>query len=452
MTHRPHPWQAYNLRGSPYFQDSLSRNARNTSLSLFVGRQRELRKLLIRIEGSLTGSRQAVAGRSGIGKTTLVEAVKAEARDAGYWVAPKSIALTPEATSLDLLGQVLSGVYGAVTASCMNASGPVVETAQQLVTSFRLHGGGLTVGAFGFSGGGSRSEGVSQPPSALLLDGPRVLHNLLGYAMAQGARGVLLHLNNLENISTDHAQKAADKLRAVRDQALVLEGLHVIVVGTTDAVCTAVLRHPQVRPVFSEPLVLDPLSLAEVEHLLGKRYEALQLDAGGPQPAPVDAAVIQELYELFRGDLRAMLRALEDGAVELLITDQQQTTAPGSLAPISRDALFTVLHRFHQVELKRQLGSTMWKRLEAWAAKDAAAPQSQKQLQKIWKLSQPAVSQILQDPGIAVAVEALPRHGSDPIQYLLTGAARLALLDPAEGQGKSEEQDLEAGQAVTNRS
>jgi len=244
-----------------------------------------------------------------------------------------------------------------------------------------------------------------------------------------------------------HAQKAADKLRAVRDQALVLEGLHVIVVGTTDAVCTAVLRHPHVRPVFSEPLVLDPLSLAEVEHLLGKRSrETLRGAATGrrwsPQPAPVDAAVIQELW-----DLRAMLRALEDGAVELLITDQQQTTAPGSLAPISRDALlFTVLHRFHQVELKRQLGSTMWKRLETWAVKDAAALQSQKQLQKIWKLSQPAVSQILQAPGIAVAVEALPRHGNDPIQYLLTGAARLALLDP-EGQGKSEERDLEAGHA-----
>ncbi|MCY4055296.1 MAG: ATP-binding protein, partial [Cyanobacteria bacterium MAG CAR4_bin_6] len=144
----------------------LSRNARNTPLSLFVGRQRELQKLLIRIEGSLTGSRQAVAGRPGIGKTTLVEAVKAVARDAGYWVAPKSIALTPEAGSLDLLGQVLSGVYEAVKTACANASGPVVETAQQLVTSFRLHGGGLTVGALGFSGGGSRSEGVSQPPPA----------------------------------------------------------------------------------------------------------------------------------------------------------------------------------------------------------------------------------------------------------------------------------------------
>ncbi|KKZ14190.1 MAG: hypothetical protein TH68_05500 [Candidatus Synechococcus spongiarum 142] len=69
------------------------------------------------------------------------------------------------------------------------------------------------------------------------------------------------------------------------------------------------LRHPQVRSVFSEPLVLESLSLAEVEHLLRKRYEALQLAASDPEPAPVDAAVIQELHGLFRGDLRAMANA-----------------------------------------------------------------------------------------------------------------------------------------------
>jgi len=73
-----------------------------------------------------------------------------------------------------------------------------------------------------------------------------------------------------------------------------------------------------------------------------------------------------------------MLRALEDGAVERLITDQQQTQPSGELAPISRDVFFTVLHRFRQVELKRQLGSTMWKRLEVRAVRDAAAPQSRK--------------------------------------------------------------------------
>ncbi|MCY4173880.1 MAG: hypothetical protein OXF25_07425 [Cyanobacteria bacterium MAG CAR3_bin_5] len=44
---------------------------------------------------------------------------------------PQSIALTPETGSLDLLGQVLSDVYGVVTAAFTNALGPVVEAAQQ---------------------------------------------------------------------------------------------------------------------------------------------------------------------------------------------------------------------------------------------------------------------------------------------------------------------------------
>lgn len=98
------PWHLYNLRASPYFQDSLSQHSTNTPLSLFVGRQRERQRLMVTIAGSLTGSRQAVAGGPGIGKTTLAEAVKADARQAGYWVGPETISITPEAGSIDLLG------------------------------------------------------------------------------------------------------------------------------------------------------------------------------------------------------------------------------------------------------------------------------------------------------------------------------------------------------------
>jgi DNA-binding transcriptional ArsR family regulator len=44
----------------------------------------------------------------------------------------------------------------------------------------------------------------------------------------------------------------------------------------------------------------------------------------------------------------------------------------------------------------------------------------------LWGVSQPAVSQTLQQLTAAGAVEALPRKGRDPIQYVLTGTARLA--------------------------
>jgi DNA-binding transcriptional ArsR family regulator len=421
----PNLWGLYNLRSSPYFQATLRSDTEATPLGLFVGRERE-RQLLLTTIGSTRSSRQAVAGRPGIGKTTLVQAVKADAREAGYWTSSEIISLGSEASSEDLLGRLLHGAYDAVLASFPAASGPAVEAAQQLVRSFRLRGGGFSASAFGFGAGGTQTEGVSTPPSALVLDGPRVLRDLLAYAQAQaqGAQGLVLHLNNLENLSEADADRAADLLRSIRDQALLLDGLHLIVVGTTDAVRTVVQTHTQIRSVFSDPQVLQPLELKDVQKLLANRYAALQLGPEQPWRSPVEDAVVERLYLLFRGDLRGMLKALEDGMTALL-----GLTAPAAsdgTAPVGMDDLLLVLRQRNQQELKDQLGPTAWERLLAWGNRDPEACEIQTALKTLWGVSQSAVSQTLQQLTASGAVEALPRKGRDPIQYMLTGTARLA--------------------------
>jgi hypothetical protein len=100
-------------------------------LGLFVGRERE-RQLLLTTIGSTRSSRQAVAGRPGIGKTSLVQAVKADAREAGYWTSSEIMSLGSEGSSEDLLGRLLHGAHDAVLASFPSASGPAVEAAQHL--------------------------------------------------------------------------------------------------------------------------------------------------------------------------------------------------------------------------------------------------------------------------------------------------------------------------------
>jgi hypothetical protein len=418
----PNLWGLYNLRSSPFFQATLRADSEATPQRLFVGRQRE-RQLMLTTIGSSASSRQAVAGRPGIGKTTLVQTVKADAQAEGYWSSDEIIPISAEGASEQLLGQLLSGVYDAVLANCPTAAGPEVEAAQQLVRSIRLRGGGLTVSAFGVGLGGSQSESVATPPGALLLDGPRVLRDLLRYAIARGARGIVLHLNNLENLSEADASRAADLLRGIRDQALLHDGLHLIVVGTTDAVRTVVQSHTQIRSVFSNPLVLEPLDLTEVKQLLANRYEALQQDPAKPWRPPVTDAVAQKLYELFRGDLRGLLKALEDGITALL----GLTSAGAEVTPIGLDDLLLTLRQRNQAELHEQLGDTAWERLVAWATVDAASIQTQTQLVALWGVKQPSVSQTLQQLIEAGAVEALPRRGREPIQYLMTGTARLAL-------------------------
>jgi hypothetical protein len=306
-----------------------------------------------------------------------------------------------------------------------------VEAAQQLVRSIRLRGGGLTLSAFGLGVGGSQSESVATPPGALLLDGPRVLRNLLRYAIGQGARGIVLHLNNLENLSEADASRAADLLRGIRDQALLHDGLHLIVVGTTDAVRTVVQSHTQIRSVFSNPLVLEPLVLGDVEQLLANRYAALQLDPLRDWRTPVESAVVQRLYELFRGDLRGMLKALEDGITALL----GLTSAGADVAPVGLEDLLLTLRQRNQVELREQLGDTAWERLVAWARVDSVSSQTQAQLVELWHVRQPTVSQTLQQMIEAGAVEALPRRGREAIQYLMTGTARLAFAAGSQQRG-----------------
>ena len=162
----PNLWGLYNLHSSPFFQATLRADSQTTPVHLFVGRQRE-RQLLLTTIGSSTSSRQAVAGRPGIGKTTLVQTVKADAQAEGYWSSDEIIPINAEGASEHLLGQLLSGVYDAVLANCPTAAGPEVEAGQQLVRSIRLRGGGFTVSAYGVGIGGSQSESVATPPGAL---------------------------------------------------------------------------------------------------------------------------------------------------------------------------------------------------------------------------------------------------------------------------------------------
>ena len=119
-----------------------------------------------------------------------------------------------------------------------------------------------------------------------------------------------------------------------------------------------------------------------------------------------------------------MLKALEDGMTALLGLTSAATS--DGAAPVGMDDLLLVLRQRNQQELNDQLGPTAWERLRAWGNRDPEAIEIQTGLKTLWGVSQSAVSQTLQQLTTAAAVEALPRKGRDPIQYMLTGTARLA--------------------------
>src|SRR5580765_3450147 len=138
----PNHWHLFNLRESPYFQDTLGEPASHYPLSLFVGRANEVTRLLAAIGGA-GSSRLALGGAPGVGKTTLAQLVKSTAVAHGYWATNGVLPFYPEDTPERVLGGVLEGLYEAIlTARPHTADHAAMRRAQQYVRAFRLSGGG----------------------------------------------------------------------------------------------------------------------------------------------------------------------------------------------------------------------------------------------------------------------------------------------------------------------
>ncbi len=413
----PNLWHVFNLHESPYFQETLGSSPRAFPLSLFVGRSAEARSLLTTI-GSARSTRQAIGGPPGVGKTTLVQSIKAEAIAAGYWAADELVPFYETDTTEHVLGRILGALYDTIlSARPMVADHEAMQASQQLVRVARLTTGGASVSIMGIGGGASKGAIPITPAGAMLLDGPRIMRDLLALARGAGAKGVVLHLNNLENLTEQASGQAADILRSLRDPVLLLDGLHILLAGTTAAVLTATTAHAQVRSVFSTPLTLMPLPIDDVQALLDARYAFLAFDDRAPIP-PIAPSAVSALYPLFRGDLRSFLAALEEGSRLLVGVGKRGASIP-------MEALGPALRQRYSVVLQERLDDRRQAQLADWARRDAGRHMTQRELRDIWKITQGAVSTGLADLERKGFVSALPREGKAPVRYVLTGVSRL---------------------------
>lgn len=420
----PNVWKDCGFKSSPYFQDVLQASSHTKSLRLFVGREEEQRQLLTTI-GSSDSSRQAVAGFPGVGKTTLVQYIKAEAKKANYCVSDEFISITPEHSSDTLLGQLIAGIYDAIC-DCKPAlkDNEEMKNARHFVevTRQRNFGGGANVMGTGLEI--SMSIETHDPIGGLALPTRHIIKNLLKCVLEKSeSEGVILHLNNLENLSESDTAKAADLLRSVRDTGLMIDGLHLVVVGPTSAVQDVINRHRQIESVFTPIMILEQLTLSDVHKLLENRYDALKINSSKSFHRLIEDSIVEELYTVFCGDLRGILKSLDYGIKTLLLTSRNYTVS----SPFTLDDFHPVLKELSQQEsekLERNLGFRNWEHIVKWADVDLDSIQTQESLSKIWKIRNVSIK--IREFIAAGAVEALPKRVERKIQYLLTGSARLA--------------------------
>jgi hypothetical protein len=304
-----------------------------------------------------------------------------------------------------------------------------MQQARQLVNAFRTTTGGVNVSVPGLGGlGGSFGTGYQQgpflTPTAIV---PRLLALLMAAARKRGAAGVILHLNNLENLSDADASRAGLVLRDVRD-VLLLDGYHSLLVGTPEAVRAAITPHPQLRAVFHQLPPLESLSPDDLKALLKARYHHLRLDPKKPVRAPITPDALSELHAIFAGDLRGLFLACDEAATEVLGYLGRNPATPMSAADIR-----AVLAGRYRTEMRERIGDAAATYLEALAfLKDRAF--SQPMLEESWKVSQGMISRALADLQRYGYVRQAERDSQRRIQYYLTGTARIILdsLAPAE--------------------
>jgi hypothetical protein len=417
----PNHWTPYNLLESPFFQADLRSTGSGARMSLFVGRQREAQRLLAAIGGA-SSSRQTVEGQPGFGKTTLTQYVKATAAEAGYASYPDPVSAAGIDNAETLVLRLLRYAYDALTSRLGETvlAHPAVEASRRLLFDTRLRDikTAAQVAGFGFD-----REVVERTEPAVfqssLLSVPALLRQLPDVAEQHGLKGIVVHLNNLENLVTEAQRaQAGSALRDLRDLFLV-DGFHFILVGTPDAVRSLISPHPQLRTVFGIGRPLEALSRNDFLALLARRYAHLRRDRNAEVRPPVEHEAAAEVYRVYRGDLRGALRALEEATQELI----GYAGPPGT--PITARALFGVLVPMLIAETDATLSDNLQDRF--YALREVGEGEfTQRDLVDLWEIAQPTVSEYLRELQRQGYVHEARRQGRQ-IWYALTGHSRLVL-------------------------
>jgi DNA-binding MarR family transcriptional regulator len=305
----PNLWEPFGLRGSPFFQEELRPSGEDEHpITLFVGRTEELRRIARRVVSDRS-SRTIVQGDPGIGKTSFVNRLKAEVAGAGVLTHEYPVRITSETTRSSFVADVLRTLVRIRLAAGPGDrdADPFWKKTVRLLEGEEILGGSMS--AFGIGAGVSREYVTPQAPADSLFEH---LGEALERMHADFGSRVLLHVNNLENLSARDARDTAVLLRDLRDY-LLLPGAHWVFVGAT-GVEESIFRHfPQVGGIFPQAETLQPLEPAQIEELLSLRYAYLAIEGRTPVP-PVRPAAAARLYTLYQGDLRDFLRMLGDAA------------------------------------------------------------------------------------------------------------------------------------------
>jgi hypothetical protein len=404
-------WRPYGLRRDPFFQEELkaSPEAEFPVHPLFVGRQAELARIGRGVGGS-DPSRTIIEGDAGVGKTSFVNALKADLAAGGLLVHEHPIRVDAGSTVERFLAEVLRAVVRA-HGLAGGKSDPFWKDAARLVD-----GGVRTSGGVSVAGTGVQVQREHRAPEI----GHGSLVDRVGEAVGRlrdEIAPILLHVNNLENLSLESAGHAASLMQAVRD-IFAYPGAHWLMVGATGIEEAVFRRTDQVSGFFPHAVVLEPLTAAEIREVMARRYQHLRVQGMEVVP-PVEPDAVGQLYDRYHGDLRNFLRLLSEASNLLL--------GINGVEPLTETQILRTMGQEYRDRVVRHLSEDDLRYLETLAREGAAYPAGFRVTEvKGWlDVSQAGASGIV-DRLLAGRMLTKVGHAGKSIYYQLTGAASVA--------------------------
>jgi predicted transcriptional regulator len=323
-------WRRYGLDSNPYFTHPLAVNGKISPEEAFVGRKEERGKLkeIIEMGGDV---RYAIVGDAGVGKTSLVNTVRDEAANHGFFTPTNQIELNKCFTGQEIIYLTLSSVYEEAKVRGVEIPDKLVEELEDIDEIARK----------------IEYEGDNLKPAMARQKLNHLFQELVDAILDGGFMAVIVHYDNLDNISDEG--DILQMLNDVRD-FLMTEKVISLFVGDYK-LSRAIRKKKRVEQIFQTPsLRIQPFELEEIKNILEIRYDILKVEDTA-FTKPHNDEVIEMLYGLHEGNLRSILKALS-----VAVRGLPKGNKP---IPLNKERAARILYQTAEQEFIEELSTVM---------------------------------------------------------------------------------------------
>jgi len=288
----------YGLKSNPYFIEALLVEGGTIPIETLVGREKEKQELhrLISLGG---GQRIMVVGEAGVGKTSLVNYIRAKAKKASYFSPNNEIGIMDNWKVNDVIINTLQAVYLELKNQDIKITDPKLLLA--LEDLFEL----------------SRIvQDMDVDTEALMIINTQslmeIFRKIVNELTNRGYRAIIIHYNNLDNI--DDKEYLIRLLNNLRD---FFNNTHSIFIFIGDETLPSVINvKSRLRQIFTTPIKVPILDYEEVKNVIDIRLNELRLSEANTVIRPHSEDSLKLLYDLYQGNIRDILNSLSSSVNE----------------------------------------------------------------------------------------------------------------------------------------